>query len=103
MAAALSIGSLNTHDCAKDRLMYLKKSMECHDFMLVEEHWLHQGQLDRFHSSIDNICAMAPQACHKHCFIMDVRMVAVPSYGTEIHHVPYHQFNCIHLDVVQSL
>ena len=53
---ALSIGTFNMHGSAKERLSYLNTIMKSHDIVLVQEHWLHNEQLGRLHSEIDNVC-----------------------------------------------
>ena len=56
MASVLSIGTLNTHGSADDRMMYLNKAMKQHEFMMVQEHWLLSEQLSTFQSSVENVC-----------------------------------------------
>ena len=56
MAGALSMGTLNMHGSAKDRLLYVNKVMHNHDILMLQEHWLHTKQLDKLQSEVDNVC-----------------------------------------------
>ena len=55
MACALSIGTLNTHGSADDRVAYIKEVMIHCDFLLVQEHWLHNKQLACLQSKLGNV------------------------------------------------
>lgn len=61
---ALSIGTLNTHGSAKDRLLYVNKMMQNHDIMLIQEHWLHNEQLTILQSEMDNVCVHGISGMH---------------------------------------
>ncbi len=52
----LSIGSLNINGTSPDRLMYLDRTMETLDIMLVQEHWLHTPQIDKLISYRKDLC-----------------------------------------------
>lgn len=56
MATVLSIGSLNINGKAKDRLLYVNKIMQSHDFMFVQEHWLHSDQIANMYDQLPNTC-----------------------------------------------
>ena len=56
LVMVLSIGTINTNGSAKDRLLYLNKVMQNHDFVMVQEHWLHSDQLGILQSSLNNVC-----------------------------------------------
>ncbi len=50
----LSIGSLNLHGHAADRLSYVEKVMDTHDILMIQEYWLHDSQIDKLQSN--NVC-----------------------------------------------
>ena len=52
---SLKLASYNCNGHSPDRLRYVQSLIEKHDFVLVQEHWLLQDQLNTFQQHIDNI------------------------------------------------
>ena len=53
----LSIATYNSHGHAPDKLAYINKLSQKFDFILIQEHWLMESQLNLFQNTINNIRA----------------------------------------------
>ena len=56
MASALHFATYNSNGHGPGRIEYISKLMMMYDFLLVQEHWLLDNQIDGYFSQIDNIC-----------------------------------------------
>ena len=56
MASALHFATYNSNGHGPGRIEYISKLMLMYDFLLVQEHWLLDNQIDGYFSQIDNIC-----------------------------------------------
>ena len=53
--AKLSVASYNSNGCGEDRIKIMTDLCNAHSFVLVQEHWLYNNQLDKF-SGIPGTC-----------------------------------------------
>jgi exonuclease III len=56
--AGLSICSYNSHGSGVGRFEFITKLFDNHDIVLVQEHWLRESELHKFHDNINliNVC-----------------------------------------------
>ena len=55
MATVLKLCSYNSHGLGPGRAEYIKNLVHDHDFVLLQEHWLHEEQLVQIHKIADNV------------------------------------------------
>ena len=69
MFSTLKLCSYNSHGLGPGRIEYIDKLVECHDFILIQEHWLHNEQLHQFERDLEvnvhGISGMDSSVLHK--------------------------------------